>query len=331
MSARNKTLVGLAAVAATAAAVWAAEQASVRRSRRQEDPDALNEFMPEFDKTHTFPSHDGGVIHAISRGDGPPVVLSHGVTLSVRTWAKQMEFLPEAGFRAIAFDHRGHGGSVAGDSGHTIENLAWDVRTVLESMDLRDAVLVGHSMGGIAVLAFMVTFPEIAAERVSGIVMLSSMARHPLAGHDGLSRFVGALAHRGPDVTGLLNRRDLGYLMSRVGFGSEALPSHIELVREMVLECPSETRKAATRALINLDLVEEIASIRMPTLVIGGTADVLTPPAESRRIAATIPGASLEIVPRAGHMLMFERTDLVNELISSFARRVQHSSASTGA
>jgi pimeloyl-ACP methyl ester carboxylesterase len=330
MSARNKTFVGLAVVAATAAAVWGAEQASVRRSRRQEDPDALNEFMPEFDETHTFPSHDGGVINAISRGKGPVIVLSHGVTLSVRTWAKQMEFLPEAGFRSIAFDHRGHGGSVAGSTGHTIENLAWDVRTVLESMDLHDAVLVGHSMGGIAVLAFMVTFPEIAAERVSGIVMLSSMARTPLSGHEGLARFVGALSARGPDVTGLLNRRDLGYLMSRVGFGSEALPSHIELTREMVLECPPETRKAAGRALLNLDLVEQIASIRMPTLVIGGTADVLTPPAESRRMAATIPGASLEIVPRGGHMLMFERTELVNELISSFARRVQHSSASSG-
>lgn len=331
MKAPKRTLIGLAAVAATAGAVWAAEQAAVRRSRRQTDPDAAREFVPTFDDRHSFPSHDGGVIHAISRGDGPPIVLSHGVTLSVRTWVKQMESLPAAGFRTVAFDHRGHGDSVTGDSGHAVENLAWDVRTVLESLDLRDAVLVGHSMGGVAVQAFVTTFPEIAAERVAGIVLLSTLARTPLAGHDNLARVVAAISDRSPDVAGLLQRRDLGYLMSRIGFGDAALPSHIELTREMILECPPDTRQEAARALMGLDLVEALGSVTVPTLIIGGTKDAITPLAESKRINRAIPGSVLEIVPGGGHMLMFERTELLDDLIASFARRVQRRDASVDA
>ena len=96
---------------------------------------------------HRLPSHDGGSIYVVEAGEGPPIVLSHGVTLSVRTWFHQLELLPKEGFRAIAFDHRGHGESVLGDAGHSLENLAEDVRSVLLGLDLRDAVLVGHSHG----------------------------------------------------------------------------------------------------------------------------------------------------------------------------------------
>ena len=58
---------------------------------------------------HRLPSHDGGSIYVVEAGEGPPIVLSHGVTLSVRTWFHQLELLPKEGFRTIAFDHRGHG------------------------------------------------------------------------------------------------------------------------------------------------------------------------------------------------------------------------------
>ena len=128
-------------------------------------------------------AHDGGSIHVVSRGEGPPIVLSHGVTLSVRTWVKQMESLPAAGFRTIAFDHRGHGDSTVGSPGHTLDTLADDVRTVVEGLDLRDAVLVGHSMGGIAVQLFCLRHPDVAAERVAGIVLLSTLSRTAVSGN----------------------------------------------------------------------------------------------------------------------------------------------------
>jgi pimeloyl-ACP methyl ester carboxylesterase len=79
----------------------------------------------------------------------------------------------------VAFDARGHGQSTSGESGHSIENLGEDIRSVLEALDLRDAILVGHSMGGMAVQSFMVHHPGVAAARVKGIVLQSTSARMP--------------------------------------------------------------------------------------------------------------------------------------------------------
>lgn len=331
MSARRNSVIGLAVVAAAAAAAYAAEKAVMRRVRSGDDPDATDDFAIPAGTRHTLPSHDGGTINTIEIGEGPTIVLSHGVTLSVRTWVKQLEFLPKRGFRTIAFDHRGHGDSDVGASGHAIENLAEDVRSVVEGLDLRDAVLVGHSMGGIAVQAFMVMHPEIAAERVAGIVLLSTIARTPMSGHERLGQFIAAAADRGPDPGGLMARKDLGYLLARVGFGREAQPAHIELTRRMIMDCPVETRREATRALMELDLVDRLDRITVPTLIISGTADLVTPPAESRRIHARIPHARLESVEGGGHMLMFERTALIDDLITDFARQVQGRSASVDA
>ncbi len=106
------------------------------------------------------------------------VVFCHGVTLSSRVWAKQFETFPAAGFRAVAFDSRGHGESRAGDTGHSLDNLADDLRTVLEALDLRDVILVGHSMGGMAVQAFAIRHPDVLDERVSGLVLLSTSSHN---------------------------------------------------------------------------------------------------------------------------------------------------------
>ena len=246
MSARRNGVIGLAVVAMGAAAAIAAEKAVMRKVRSGPDPDAGQDFAVPFETRHTLPSHDGGVINTVEAGEGPTVVLSHGVTLSVRTWTKQMEHLPERGFRTIAFDHRGHGESSVGEHGHTVENLAWDVRSVLEGLDLRDVVLVGHSMGGVAVQAFMVTFPEIAAERVAGVVLLSTLAQAPMSGHERLSQFVAAVADRGPDPGGLMNRKDIGYMLARVGFGREAQPARVEDL-ERDLEALAHVAEAVLR------------------------------------------------------------------------------------
>src|SRR5215207_261757 len=134
--------------------VYATERALVARLRHRDDPDAGESLVPEFDEARILDSHDGGTIYTISRGDGPVVVFCHGVTLSSRVWAKQFASFPAAGVRAVAFDSRGHGESRVGDTGHSLDNLADDLRVVLETLDLRDVILVGHSMGGMAVQAF---------------------------------------------------------------------------------------------------------------------------------------------------------------------------------
>jgi pimeloyl-ACP methyl ester carboxylesterase len=323
---RRGTAIAAAAATTASAAAYAAQRVAAARIRRNDDSDADRALEQPLYTAHSLDSHDGGRIHVIEAGDrnAPPILLSHGVTLSVRTWFYQLERLPREGFRVLAFDHRGHGESVLGDSGHSIENLGEDMRSVVVGLDLHDAVLVGHSMGGIAIQAFATQFPEIVRERVKGIVLLSTLARAPLA--TGAARIGGPLdqvAKWLPDSTPLWRSRNLGFVMSRIAFGRNPKPSHVELVRRMMLACSEETRVLASRALVSLDLSDEIKRIDVPTLVIGGTADVLTPPAEARRIAKRIPGARLELVPGGGHMLMLEQTELIDRLIVEFAREVQ--------
>jgi pimeloyl-ACP methyl ester carboxylesterase len=326
MKARSAVRAGIAAagaLAGVAGAAYAAQRIAAWHVRRTDDGDAHRVLTSPIYVDHVLDSHDGGTIYVVESGAGPPIVLSHGVTLSVRTWFHQLELLPKEGFRVIAYDHRGHGASKLGTAGHSLDNLADDIRTVLVDLDLENAVLVGHSMGGVAVQAFVLRYPDLARERLRGMVLLSTLARTPLGSRSTqVKAGMEKLFNRVPDSSLLWGRRNLGLLFARVGFGKDPHPSHVELVRQMMLACTHETRRDAPRVLVGLDFLDQLPAIDIPTLVIGGTADVLTPPRYAEQLARAIPDARLALVRDGGHMLMLERTDEFDRLVVDFAREV---------
>jgi len=330
VSVAKRAGIALGAIGGLAGLAYGAQRIAAARIRRLPDEDAARAFdLPDY-VDHHLRTHDGGSLYTVERGAeaDPTIVLSHGVTLSVRTWFHQLEDLPARGFRVVAFDHRGHGRSVVGHEGQSLDNLGRDLKTVLEGLDLRDAVLVGHSMGGVAVQWFVTQYPDIAAARVAGIVLLSTLAYTPFGSRPTRTKArLEKLTKHSPDTTWFWERPNLGFLAARIGFGTDPKPSHVELVRRMMLDCPHETRVEAPRVLVGLDLTHDLPNIRIPTLVIGGTADVLTPPFEARRMAELIPGARLELMQGGGHMLMLERVDQLDDLIADFAREVQGADA----
>ena len=315
---RTGLVAGVAAGAVGLA--YAGERALVARIRHRDDPDAGLPLVPAFDVMRVLDSHDGGTIYTITRGDGPPVVFCHGVTLSSRVWAKQFDTFPAAGFRAVAFDSRGHGESEVGETGHSIDNLADDLRTVLVGLDLHDAILVGHSMGGMAVQALAIRHPDVVAARVRGLVLQSTASHNLVSDAQRVRQAIERIVGLGPDLGSLMRQRNLGLLLARIGFGNNPHPSHVEATREMLGACSRATTREAVAALLSLDLTAGLPSIDVPTLVLVGTADALTPASDSRRIADLVPGARLVEYPGAGHMLMYERTDDVDALIMDFAR-----------
>jgi non-heme chloroperoxidase len=325
---RSRTLAKAGGVAvgtagALAGAGYASQRVLARRLRGRPDGDAARALDAPMYVDRVLDSHDGGSIYVVESGEGPPIVLSHGVTNSSRSWFHQLESLPCAGFRTIAFDHRGHGGSALGTSGHSLENLALDMRTVVEGLDLHDAVLVGHSMGGVAVQGFVTEFPDIAAERVAGIVLLSTLAKTPFGSYSTRTKKrIEQITNRAPDMSWMWSHRNVGLLFARLGFGRDPHPSHVELVRQMLRDCPPETRLEAPRALIGLDTTAVLPNVDLPTLVIVGTGDLLTPPSQAREIARLIPNARLEVFPGGGHMLMLERAAELDRLIIDFAHDV---------
>jgi pimeloyl-ACP methyl ester carboxylesterase len=146
------------------------------------------------------------------------------------------------------------------------------------------------------------------------------LAKTYLSGASWLRKTFERLTGGGPSAGDLMTQQNLGFFLARVGFGRDPQASHVELVREMIAACPKAASQEAVTALVGLDMTDELPRIRVPTLVLSGSADVIAPPAQGRRIAELIPGARLEVFKGAGHMLMLERTDDVNSLITEFAR-----------
>lgn len=329
MSFAKAALKGLGVAAGVAAGVavgaagtaYGAQRAVARNLRHRPDPDAGRLGMLQVDERRVLRAHDGGELPTYCRGSGPTLVFSHGVSISARTWVKQFAELPERGVRVVAYDHRGHGASIAGSTGHSIDNLATDIQTVIDGLDLHDVVLVGHSMGGIAAQAYALHHPDHARARVRGLVLLSTFARTPLAAAGRINgaamKVTGWL-----DLAALTGRTELGTLVARLGFGRDPQASHVELARQMLADCGPDTSRAAILPLLGLDLTAELEDLEIPTLVIGGTSDRLTPPLEARRLARHIPGARLHLIERAGHMLMLERTEELHRLLFDFARDV---------
>ena len=262
---------------------------------------------------HRLDAHDGGSIYVVEAGEGPPIVLSHGVTLSVRTWFHQLELLPkEASARsrsttAVTVE------SVLGEAGHSLENLAEDVRTRARGLDLRDAVLVGHSMGGVAVQAFVIALPRARgrARRAASCCCRRSRRRRSGRARRARRRASNGSFNHVPDSTMACGTSPEPRVPRRAAraSASDPHPSHVELVRQMMLDVPAgdAPRRAAgaRRARPHRTSSRASGSRRSSSAA---------PPTCSRRrrtraIAELIPGARLELVPGGGHMLMLERTE----------------------
>src|SRR3954471_14304993 len=210
----------------------------MRRERARLDPAAGDEFRPPAGATHhTLTMDDGGAVHVVEHGSGPPLVLLHGVTLTYEVWNYQLHDLADR-FRVIAVDQRGHGKSTAGQEGLAVPRLGADLAAVLTALDLTDAIVVGHSMGGMVLLQFAVDIPEVVRRRVAGMVLLSTTSRGApqLALAPALAKAILPVSRRGIPLAarfpgGLLPSNDLSYLFMRIGFGRRPSPTHVDLTR----------------------------------------------------------------------------------------------------
>lgn len=310
---RGRILLSAAAGAATAAASAAlAVRATGQRIARQHDPELDALLSPPEEVTHhRLPSYDGGSLHVVEHGSGPPVVLLHGVTLQWQVWSALFHLLGED-HRVIAWDMRGHGESHAGDAGVAIEAVATDLVTLLSELDARDAVLVGHSMGGMALGRFCIDHPVTRDRRVAHAVYLATTAAplHPVRTdpqgpwHVRLT----ALATRG--MEGRLRydwqEGDLSRVLIRPVFGRKATAKAVEEVRKMVAEMSPESLLDAGRAVAAHDIRSELLDVPTPSTVIVGTHDRLTPPRHARTLAGSLMHAEVHVLEGVGHQPMQE-------------------------
>ncbi|MGW2238329.1 alpha/beta fold hydrolase [Streptomyces sp. NPDC001759] len=270
----------------------------------------------------TATSADGATVHVEVHGPegAPAVVLAHGWTCSTAFWAAQIRDLA-ADHRVIAYDQRGHGRSPASPA-CTTDALADDLEAVLRATLApgEKAVIAGHSMGGMTVMA-AATRP-VFREHAAAVLLCSTGSSRLVAEstvvpmrpgrlRTWLTRnILGARAPLGP-VTPLA-RRILKY--GTMGPGSA--PHMVEACARIVHACPRKVRHAWSNVLDLLDLDHGVRELRVPTAVVVGTADRLTPPVHARALVAALPNCvdSTEL-PGLGHMTPIEAPELVSERI----------------
>jgi len=275
-------------------------------------------------------SADGAVLHVEEYGpaDGPAVVLAHGWTCSTVFWAPVVRVLTADGHRVVVYDQRGHGRSAPADtSAYSTDSLADDLCAVLDAVLApgERAVVGGHSMGAMTLMA------------AAGRARLAECAAAALLCNTGSSRLVHesrVLPLPAGRLRTFLHRRMLGTgaplgpvtplsrRLVRYGtMGAASTPEQVEACARLVHACPRRVRAAWSHVLDALDVEANLARLTVPTAVLSGGADRLTPPVHGRRIAAALPHCTgLTELPGRGHMAPVEEPDAVAGVLAALVR-----------
>ncbi|HEY8545808.1 MAG TPA: alpha/beta fold hydrolase [Acidimicrobiales bacterium] len=246
----------------------------------------------------------------------PTVLFAHGWTNNRSVWLPAARAVAAAGHPVVLYDQRGHGASTRGTAPLGVERLGDDLAALVQALDVRDAVLVGHSMGGFTIMSFACRHRALLTERARGLALVSTAAH-------GLS-----MRWMTPVVERLLRSRTVervvrargGSMFVRRALGRRPRPEAVRSTRQMFVDTPAEVRAGFFATFGAMDLRLGLADLELPTRVLVGDRDTLTPPRLSQVIADTIPGARLERLPDAGHMLPLERTGQVVEAVLALAR-----------
>ncbi|MBI1900148.1 MAG: alpha/beta fold hydrolase [Planctomycetia bacterium] len=246
-------------------------------------------------------------------GQGRPLLLVHGFPLDHAMWRGQLAGLA-ADFDVIAPDPRGFGSSAVTPGKVTMDGFARDLAALLDALDVADeVVLCGLSMGGYIAFQFARLFPE----RLAGLVLCDTRAA-PDTPEAAAARLQNAdkVERSGPEelVTGMLPK-----LFSPLTQAQE--PALVEATRQIMLKTDRRGIAAALRGMAERpDARPMLSSIRVPTLVLAGHDDAISPPSEMRTFAEQIPCARFVEIPRAGHMAPLEQPEAVNATIRTLAR-----------
>jgi len=260
-----------------------------------------------------FANLDGIRLHYESQGEGPPVVLVHGLGLSDDMWHEQVPALAER-YRVITFDNRGHGQSEKPLGPYEMSMFVEDTRKLMDFLELANPVLIGLSMGGGIVQAF--TFAHPRRVRALGLISTSS-ERAETTGATFLSR--AEIAERG----------GMAALQSLVPrwFAPESLEqraAEVERIAQTFVANDPRAWAASARANGTRNWTDRLGEITCPVLYIGGALDAPVP-RQSEIYTRLLPDVEVHVLPGVAHLLPLEVPDQVNGLLLGFLDRTRQS------
>ena len=247
-------------------------------------------------------------------GDGEPLTLVHGLAYDRRGWGRLPELLAEH-FRVILIDNRGVGESEAPEGPYAVTQLAADVAAVLDDAGVARTNLFGVSLGGYIAQEFALTYPE----RVEKLILVSTAPggprSHPMpaAGLEAFGKYPTMEREAG---LRLMVENSLG------ARGVNDIPGLADEIFAYRLEhAPSLAAwQAQAYAGATFDAYDRIGAITAPTLILQGGADNVVDPRNAELLAELIPDARVEIVPERGHLMIWEDSERVAELVTEFVQ-----------
>ena len=261
-------------------------------------------------------------LHYEDHGSGPPVVLIHGYPLSGRAWDKQVAALLEAGHRVITYDRRGFGQSSQPASGYDYGTFAADLNTLMETLDLRGATLVGHSMGTGEVTRYLGAY---GSGRVRNGVLMSPIPPFLLQtddNPDGLpgSLFDGFVQAAAADTPAWMK----GFLDNFYNIdvlGGTLVSDQAFQASWNIAAAVSATAAVASITTWQTDFRDDLSRIDVPMLVIQGDADRILPfPNTGSRLPGLIKEMQLVVIKGGPHAIAWTHTDQVNKALLAFLR-----------
>lgn len=265
---------------------------------------------------------NGVQIHSqvTGRNDAPPVLLIQGLGMNKNGWTLQ-RFAMATKFRTIAFDNRGAGRSTVPSEPFTLQDMADDAIAVLDHYGIRDAHIVGASMGGAIAQIVAVKYPE----RVRSLTLACTACRNQPWRTELLRHWSNTAEARGmrewadDSMRWLVGPRSFRRLAPAIGW-----------LGPLATFRQSAGFNQQVAAILDTDdsMVAELSNITVPALVVVGNQDILTPRGDSEEIAERIPQAELVVISGAAHGLMVEHASTFNQIVVDFIERTEHSSRS---
>ncbi len=344
---RTGVIASVAALAvAGIGAGLAAERQVVGAQRRRPDPEAREPFYGlKPDEVVPVLADDGVPLYVETVGDGgddagTTMIFCHGYTQQMAVWHYQRRSLAaENPGRLVFWDHRSHGRSGrARPETETIDQLGRDLLAVLEATaPSGPVVLVGHSMGGMTIMALADQRPDLFGERVVGVALLATSAGGMAEATFGLPAQVrpltrvlvpwltrGVRTHPAFVERGRRLGSDLAYVGARrLAFGTGPVsPAQVQFCEKMFADFSVEVAAEFYDTFVDHDKLEALGNlVGTEVLIVCGTADRLTPVEHSRAMASALPHAQLVVMEGIGHMLQLEKSALVTLHLQALVRR----------
>ncbi|MDP9846745.1 alpha/beta fold hydrolase [Streptosporangium lutulentum] len=272
------------------------------------------------------------------------VVFCHGYTLNLDSWHYQRRDLCDS-YRLVLWDQRSHGRSPRTMDGDcTIDRLGDDLAEVIKALVPGPCVLVGHSMGGMTIMALADRHPELFRDRVKGVALISTSSGKLAEVSLGLPALLSKAVHKiTPGTVSILSRggtlvdrsrqvgNDVAFLALRhLGFGDSknVSPTVVDFAESMIRSTPFEVIAEFYPALMSHDKLNALNVLNdVPTSIMVGDKDWLTPVEHSKAMAAALPRAQFAEIPNSSHLVQLERPTVVNDALRDLLKRVTADSA----